>query len=147
MDVVLRSNVPNVGLAGEVVKVKDGYARNFLIPRGLAFEATAANKRRIEAEATHRASRHAADEATARELAARLAQVAVTIPAKAGEGDRLFGSITTSDIAAALAPLGFTVDKRAIELEEPIRTLGPHQVPIRLHPAVRADLRVTVVRE
>ncbi len=147
MDVILRSDVSNLGRAGEVVKVKDGYARNFLIPRGLAYHATEGNKARIATEDRRRASQVAAEQAGAQELAGRLAAAELHFTAKAGEGDRLFGSVTAGDIAAKLAEAGFALDKRQIELEEPIRTVGPHLVPVRLHPAVRAEVRVWVVKE
>jgi large subunit ribosomal protein L9 len=147
MDVILTADVAHLGKAGEVVKVKDGYARNFLLPEGLAYQATEANKRRIEAEAGRRASSQAAEKSVAEEAAGKLREVSLTFTAKAGEGDRLFGSITTAEIAAKLAEAGHRVDKRSIELDEPIRTVGEHQVPIRLHPAVRAEVRIRVVKE
>jgi large subunit ribosomal protein L9 len=147
MDVILTADVANLGSAGDVVKVKDGYARNFLIPEGLAYLATEGNKRRIATEAGRRASTAAAEQSAAEAAAGNLQQVSLTFTAKAGEGDRLFGSITAGDIAAKLAEAGHRIDKRSIELSEPIRTIGTHQVPVRLHSAVRANVRVTVVKE
>jgi large subunit ribosomal protein L9 len=147
MDVILRSDVAHLGKAGEMVKVKDGFGRNFLIPRGLAYHATDANKRRVEAEASRQVSRAAAAQTVAAETAATLEQVSLTFTVKAGEGDRLFGSITAGDIAAKLGEAGHPVDKRAIELEEPIRMIGVYKVPVRLHSAVRAEVRVWVVKE
>ena len=147
MDIILRSDVAHLGKAGEVVKVKDGYGRNYLIPRGLAYQATEMNKRQIATESKRRATQVAAEQSTADALAAKLGAVEIHFTAKAGEGEKLFGSVTTTDIAAKLAEQGFTVDKRDIELEEPIRTVGAHRVPIRLHPAVRAEVRVWVVKE
>ena len=147
MDVILVADVAHLGRAGEVVKVRDGYGRNFLIPEGLAHLATEANKRRIEAQAGRRATTAAAEQSAAEETAGKLRQVSLTFSAKAGEGDRLFGSITAADIAAKLAEAGHKVDKRSIELKEPIRTIGVHQVPIRLHSAVRAEVNVSVVKE
>ena len=147
MDVILTSDVAHLGQAGEVVRVKDGYARNFLIPGGLAYHATEANKRRIATEAGRQANRAASEQSAAEERAAQLRQVSLTFTAKAGEGDRLFGSITAADIAQKLAEAGQKVDKRNIELEEPIRAIGVYQVAVRLHPAVRAEVRVWVVKE
>jgi large subunit ribosomal protein L9 len=147
MEVILREDVKSLGKAGELVKVKPGYARNFLLPKGLAYEATEGNRKRILAESKARAARAAEETSAAQASAAKLAGVTVTLTRKAGEGDRLFGSITAQDIADALAKQGHAVDKRKIELEHPIKTLGAHTVPIRLHHEVQADLRVTVVAE
>lgn len=147
MDVILRSDVTHLGKAGEVVKVKDGYARNYLIPRGLAYHATEDSKRQVASEAKRRETHVAAEQGAAEVIAAKLGAVEVTFTAKAGEGDKLFGSVTAADIATKLGEQGFSVDKRAIELEEPIRTVGAFKVPIRLHPAVRAEVRVWVVKE
>jgi large subunit ribosomal protein L9 len=146
MDVILRTDVDSLGKAGEIVTVKDGYGRNYLLPRGLAYPATAGNKKRVAAEARHRDSRDAERQAGAEALAARIAAVDLTFPMQAGEGDKLFGSVTAADIAAKLAEAGVTIDKRAIELEEPIKVVGVTKVPIRLHSAVRPDLRVWVVK-
>ncbi len=147
MDVILKKHVINVGRAGEVVSVKPGYARNYLIPQGLALPATKANQRRIEAEAKHRSVQLAAELGDAEALAAALENVSTTFHAKAGEGDKLFGSVTSADIADRLAELGFTVDKRHIELKEPLKMIGIHKVPIRLHPDVRAEVEVSVAKE
>ncbi len=147
MDVILTADVAHLGKTGEVVKVKDGYARNFLIPGGLAYHATEGNKQRIAAEAGRRASNAATEQVAAEGIAAKLREVSLTFTAKGGENDRLFGSITAADVAAKLAEAGHRVDKRSIELEEPIRTIGDHQVAVRLHPAVRAEVRVRVVKE
>jgi large subunit ribosomal protein L9 len=147
MDVILRESVENVGRAGEVVKVKDGYARNFLIPKGLAYAATAANKRRAEAESQRVVGKLAAQQGDAEALAAQLAGLELRFTMKAGEGDKLFGSITSADIAARIAEQGLTVDKRVIELEEPIKMIGVYQVPIRLHSEVRGEVQVWVDKE
>ncbi len=147
MEVILREDVKDLGKAGALVRVKPGYARNYLLPRGLAYEATDGNKRRIENEQRARATRLSAEKGDATELAARLATVRLTFKAKAGEGDKLFGSITTADLAEALAKAGYSVDKRKIELGHPIKTLGSHAVPIRLHPEVPAEFTVTVESE
>jgi large subunit ribosomal protein L9 len=147
MEVILRDDVPNLGRVGEIVKVKDGFARNYLIPQGLAYAATPGNKRRIESEAKRRTIRLAEQKSDAEATAARLAGVALAFTAKAGEGDKLFGSITSADIAKQLAQQGYTVDKRIIELAEPIRMIGDWSVRIRLHPEVRAEIMVSVTRE
>lgn len=147
MEVILREDVKSLGKAGALVRVKPGYARNFLLPQGLAYEATAGNKKRIEAESRARLARAAQDRAEADAQAAKLGAVALTIAAKAGEGDRLFGSITAQDIADRLAQAGHAVDKRRIELDHPIKQLGEHTVAVRLHPEVHAAVRVTVVPE
>ncbi|MEP6474609.1 MAG: 50S ribosomal protein L9, partial [Gemmatimonadota bacterium] len=132
MELILREDVSNLGKAGELVKVKDGFGRNFLLPRGLAYEATPGNKKRIEAESKSRTARQTAERAEATALAAKLGAVKLTIARKAGEENRLFGSITAQDIADALAEAGQPVDKRKIELEHPIKTLGFHSVPVRV---------------
>jgi large subunit ribosomal protein L9 len=129
------------------VKVKPGYARNYLLPKGLAYEATEGNRKRILAESKARAVRAEQEAGEARALAQQLSGVAVTLKRKAGEGDRLFGSITAQDLADALAAQGHAVDKRRIELEHPIKTVGQHNVAIRLHHDVTAEIRVTVVPE
>jgi len=147
MEVILREDVQSLGRAGDLVRVKPGYARNFLLPKGLAYEATEGNKKRIAAEGKAREVRMAAERGSAQELATRLAGLALNLTAKAGEGDRLFGSITAQDIADAVAARGIELDKRKIVLEHPIKTLGSHSVPVRLHADVQADLSVTVVAE
>lgn len=147
MDVILREDVKSLGKAGELVRVRPGYARNFLLPKGLAYEATEGNKKRIQGEQKARAGRLAEEKAGAEAEAANLAEATVTIPAKAGEEGKLFGSVTAQDIAAALAAAGRTVDRRRIDLEHPIKVLGWHTVAIRLHPEVAAEVRVQVVPE
>jgi large subunit ribosomal protein L9 len=147
MEVILRETIANVGRAGEIVKVKSGYARNFLIPKGLAYQATAANKKRVESEAVKRAQRMEAEKADAEILAEKIEQVSVEFTVKAGEGDKLFGSITSADIAEKLATHGYQIDKRVIELDEPIKMIGIYTVPIRLHAEVHPEIRVWVVKE
>jgi large subunit ribosomal protein L9 len=144
MDVILRRPVNNLGRAGEIVKVKPGYARNFLIPNGLAYEATEANKKRAAAEATRIADKLAADRESAESIAQRLAALELRFEAKSGEGDRLFGSITSTDLAERLAESGVELDKRIIELDHPIKTIGAYTVPVRLHPEVHGELKVWV---
>ncbi len=147
MEVILREDVKSLGRAGELVKVKPGYARNFLLPQGLAFEATEGNRKRIEAESKSRNARQAQERSEAEAQAAKLAAVSITLTRKAGEGDRLFGSITAQDIADALAAKGQSVDKRKIELEHPIKTIGEHTVPVQLHHDVVAQVKITVAGE
>jgi len=147
IEVILREDVKNLGKAGALVRVKPGYARNFLLPRGLAYEASPGNKKRIEAEQRARLTRASSERDEADALATRLAAVHLKLKAKSGEGERLFGSITTADLAASLADAGFPVDRRKIELEHPIKQLGTHTVSIRLHPEVHAEVKVTVEPE
>ena len=147
MEVILRENVKDLGKAGELVKVKPGYARNFLLPKGRAYEATEGNKKRIEGERKARATRDAAERTEAEKRAQAIAGLTVTLTGKAGEEGKLFGSITAQDIADAVAAQGQEVDRRRIELDQPIKTLGYHTVPVRLHPDVQAEIRVQVVAE
>ncbi|HTO72583.1 MAG TPA: 50S ribosomal protein L9 [Gemmatimonadales bacterium] len=147
MEVILRDNVDKLGKAGDLVKVKPGFARNFLLPKGLAYEATPGNKKRIEAEAKSRLAKQAAERTEAQATAARLNGVKLTLTRKAGEENRLFGSITSQDVADALAAAGHEVDKRKIDLEHPIKTLGVHTVPVRVYHDVHAELQLTVVAE
>ncbi len=147
IEVILREDVKSLGKAGEMVRVKPGYARNFLLPHGLAFEATEGNKRRIEAQTRARGVRDQAERTEAERFAAKLGGVTLTLTGKAGEEGKLFGSITAQDVADALAAEGHVVDRRRIELEHPIKTLGQHTVAVRLHPDVQAEVRVAVVAE
>src|SRR5712692_9752842 len=147
MEVILREDVQHLGAAGEVVKVKDGYARNYLLPKGLAYPATDANKRKIAYEAARIATQRAAEKGAAETEAARVAAVQLTFPMKVGEEDKLYGSVTASDIQRKLEELGIHVDKRKVDLPEPIRELGDFHIGIKLHPEVRPEVRVTVVKE
>jgi large subunit ribosomal protein L9 len=147
IEVILREDVKSLGKAGEMVRVKPGYARNFLLPQGLAFEATEGNKKRIAAETRARGVRNQAERTEAERFAATLGAVTLTLTGKAGEEGKLFGSITSQDIADALAAQGHQVDRRRIELEHPIKTLGQHTVGVRLHPEVHAEVRVSVAAE
>jgi large subunit ribosomal protein L9 len=147
IEVILREDIRTLGRAGELVRVKPGYARNYLLPQGLAYEATEGNKKRIAAETRVRNARSQAEQAEAERFAATLNQVSLTLSGKAGEEGKLFGSITSQDIADALGRQGHIVDRRKIELEHPIKTTGSHTVEIRLHPEVHAELRVSVVAE
>ncbi|OGU28986.1 MAG: 50S ribosomal protein L9 [Gemmatimonadetes bacterium RIFCSPLOWO2_12_FULL_68_9] len=147
MEVILRDDVTHLGKAGDVVTVKNGYARNYLIPHGLAYQATAGNKRRIEVESQRRDAQVASQRAEASELAERLASASLTFTVRTGEGDKLFGSITAADIAEKLKEQGFAVDKRRVELEEPIKMVGIYKVPVRLEAGVVGEVRVWVVKE
>jgi large subunit ribosomal protein L9 len=144
MEVILREDVKGLGKAGQVVKVKPGYARNFLMPNNLAYEATEGNKKRIAAENAAKGAKLAAEKAEAEAFAGRLAAATATITAKAGDEGKLFGSIGGNDIAEALAKLGHVVDKRKIDLEHPIKAVGEYTVPVKLHPEVVARVRVAV---
>lgn len=147
IEVILREDIKTLGRAGEMVRVKPGYARNYLLPQGLAYEATEGNKKRVAAESRVRTARNQAERTDAERLATRLREVSLTLSGKAGEEGKLFGSITSQDIADALARQGHTVDRRRIELEHPIKTVGEHSVAVRLHPEVQAELRISVVAE
>jgi large subunit ribosomal protein L9 len=147
MEVILREDVQHLGSAGQVVKVKDGYARNFLLPKGLAYPATEANKKRIAHEAERVAQQRAAERGAAETEASRIAEVHLTFPVKVGEEDKLYGSVTASDIQRKLDELGIKVDKRRVDLPEPIRELGEFRVGIKLHPDVRPEIQVTVIKE
>lgn len=148
MEVILKQDVKNVGRTGQVVKVANGYGRNFLIPRGLAVEATPAGLRDLATEKDREARRVAQELRAATEVAARLEGLTLTIPARAGETGRLFGSVTNQDIARSIKDaVGLEVDRRKVELPEPIRELGRHEIKIKLNPHVTATIRVEVVRQ
>jgi large subunit ribosomal protein L9 len=144
IEVILKEHVEHLGRRGEVVKVANGYARNFLFPRKLALAVTAENKRQIERERAKEA-REAEDVQIAQALATRLEAIEIAISRRVGENDTLFGSVTSADIAEALAARELGVDRRKIQLAEPLKTLGDHVVPVRLHRDVTADVKVKVV--
>ncbi len=147
IEVILREDVKSLGRTGELVRVKPGYARNYLLPHGLAYEASEGNKKRIAAETKARGVRNTAEKTEAEQAAAKRSAVSLTIPGKAGEEGKLFGSVTAQDVADALGREGHAVDRRRIELEHPIKSLGEHLVSVRLHPEVHAEVRVSVVAE
>jgi len=147
MEIILREDVEKLGSRGDVVKVAAGYARNFLLPKKLAVAATDANKKIVEQERQAHLRREAKAAGEAQELAKLLGLVRVTIPRKAGENDQLFGSVTAADISDALAAQKYTVDRKRISLDEPIRTLGEHKVTLRLHRDVTAEITVNVTKE
>ncbi|MCD6377179.1 MAG: 50S ribosomal protein L9 [Caldisericaceae bacterium] len=147
MEIILRRDYQGLGKTGDVVKVKDGYARNFLIPKGIAYLASKENKKRLENELKLKSWRVEKEKLAAEELAKKLANVSCTIPVQVGEEDKLFGSVTSQNIAEALAAQGIEVDRRKIQLEEPIKSLGIYSVPIKLHSEVEATVKVWVVKE
>jgi large subunit ribosomal protein L9 len=147
MEVILRDHVENLGQRGEIVKVADGYARNFLLPRKLALPATDANKKWVERERKITEARDAEERGAAENIATRLGALDLTIRRKVGENDQLYGSVTNADIAELIAAKGFEVDRRKILLPDPIKTLGENTVPVKLHRDVTAQLKVTVARE
>ena len=145
MEVILREHVDNLGRRGDVVKVAAGYARNYLLPRKLALAVTVANKRQIERERTSAEARDAEERVGAEALAQRIGQVDIEIARRVGENDTMYGSVTTADIAQALHAKGFEVDKRKITLPEPLKSVGEHTVPVRIHRDVTAQVKVKVV--
>ena len=145
--IILRQDMENLGEAGDIVDVAAGFARNYLLPQGFAYEATDANVRRHEEELRHVAQRSSRDLERAESQAEKLEGVSVTFRVKAGEEGRLFGSVTSSDIAGALAELGHEIDRHIIRLEEPIKQLGVYKVPVRLHAEVQPEVSVWVVAE
>ena len=147
MDIILREDVQHLGKAGEVVKVKDGYARNFLLPKGLAYPATEGNRKRIAFEAARIVRQRASEKEVAEGEAATLAGLSLTFPMKVGEEDKLYGSVTAGDIQRRLEEQGTHVDKRKVDLPEPIRSLGEFKVGIKLHAEVRPEITVAVVKE
>ena len=147
MDVILREDIDTLGTRGEVVKVAAGYARNFLLPKKLAVAATDSNRKIVEQEKQAHLRREAKEVGEMQELAKLVGAVTVTISRKAGESDQLFGSVTAADIADALVAQKFTIERRKIQLDEPIRSLGEHKVAIKLHKDVTAEITVNVTRE
>jgi len=147
MELILREDVEKLGTRGQLVKVASGYARNFLLPKRLAVAATDANKKIVEQERQAHLRKEAKLVSDASDLAKMMADVSVTIAQKAGENDQLFGSVTSKDIAEALEQQGYSIDRRKIALDEPIRTLGEYKVTVRLHREVPAEITVRVVRE
>lgn len=147
MEIILKQDVDKIGKRGEVLKVKDGFANNFLIPKGLAVSKTPANLRKLEEE---KQKSQVASEKTRKEAEAlklRLADLSLTIAALSKEGDELYGSITAQDIAGALKEEGFGIDKSSILLDEPVKSLGIYEIPIKLHPEILAKVKVWVVKK
>jgi large subunit ribosomal protein L9 len=145
IEVILRDHVEHLGRRGEIVKVADGYARNYLLPRKLALAVTDENKRQIEREKAKADVREAQELAEAQALAARVEGTEITIARRVGEHDTLYGSVTAADIAEALAARDITVDRRRVQLPDPLKALGEHVVPVRIHRDVTASVKVSVV--
>ena len=147
MEIILRQAVENLGKTGDVVKVKSGYARNYLLPHGLAYEATPGNLKRIQQERDRLEAAENERRTAAQGLAEKIEQVSLTFSARVGEEGKLFGSVTAADIAAQLEAQGFHLEKRQIDLHEPIKALGVYRVPIRLHADVKPEVRVWVIKQ
>ncbi|HKW16103.1 MAG TPA: 50S ribosomal protein L9 [Terriglobales bacterium] len=147
MEVILKEDVMKLGSRGDVVKVAEGYGRNFLLPRRLAIEATVGNKKVIEQMRAAAVRRSAKEKAQAEELAKQFDGVSVSFERRSGEHDQLFGSVTSGDLADALEKKGFNIDRRKIQLHEPLKTLGEFTVPVRLHKDVTAHLKVVIAKE
>jgi large subunit ribosomal protein L9 len=147
MEVILREDVEKLGGRGELVRVADGYARNYLLPKKMAVVATDANRKIVEQERQSHLRKEAKLVSEMQDLAKLVSGTEITIAQKVGENDQLFGSVTAQNIADALEKKGFTIDRRKIQLADPIRTLGDHTVPVRLHRDVAADVVVHVVKE
>jgi large subunit ribosomal protein L9 len=147
MEVILREDVEKLGSRGEVVKVASGYARNFLLPKKLAVAATDSNKKIVEQERQAHLRKEAKFKGEAEDLGKLLTGVTVTISQKAGENGQLFGSVTSKDVADALAAKNYTIDRRKIQLDEPIKQLGEFKVPVRLHKDVTAEVTVQVMKD
>jgi large subunit ribosomal protein L9 len=147
MEVILKEDVPKLGARGDVVKVAEGYGRNYLLPRKLAIEASTGNKAVIEQMKAASVRRSAKEKAQAEDLAKLFEGVSVSFQRRSGEHDQLFGSVTSGDVADALAKKGFNVDRRKIQLHEPLKTLGEFTVPIKLHRDVTTHLKVVIEKE
>ena len=147
MEIILRQAVENLGKPGDVVKVKSGYARNYLLPHGLAYEATPGNLKRIQQERDRLDAAENERRGVAQGLAEKLEQVSLTFSARVGEEGKLFGSVTAADIAQQLEAQGYHIEKRQIDLHEPIKALGVYRVPIRLHPEVKPEIKVWVIKQ
>jgi large subunit ribosomal protein L9 len=147
MEIILRQAVENLGSPGDVVKVKSGYARNYLLPHGLAYEATPGNLKRIQQERDRLDAAENERRGVAQGLAEKLEQVSLTFSARVGDEGKLFGSVTAADIAQQLEAQGFHLEKRQIDLHDPIKALGVYRVPIRLHADVKPEVRVWVIKQ
>ena len=147
MELILREDVPKLGHRGDLVKVTDGYARNFLLPRKLAVAATAGNRKMVEQLREAAVRLEATERGDAEKLAGLLTGVVLTVRRKAGEGDHLFCSVTSLDVAEALAAKGFQIDRRKVHLEDPIKHLGEFDVPLKLHKSVTATVKIQINKE
>ena len=147
MEIILREHVEHLGKRGEIVKVSDGYARNYLLPRNLALPATEGNKKHVERERKKMETREAEEKGQAEAIAARLAAIDISIARRVGETEQLYGSVTAADITDFLKAKGFDIDRRKLILPEAIKTVGEHSVPLKLHREVTVPLKVKVVKE
>ena len=147
MEVILRQHVDNLGKRGEIVKVADGYARNYLLPRKLALPANEGNRKHVERERKIMESREAEEKSSAEAISSRLSLIDISIARRVGDTEQLYGSVTTADIADYLKAKGFDVDRRKLILPEPIKSLGEYDVPLKLHREVTVPLKVKVVKE
>jgi large subunit ribosomal protein L9 len=147
MQIILQEDVEKLGTRGQLVEVAEGYARNFLLPRKLGLEATAGNLKRLEKMRANFAKKEATEKAAAQQQGDLLAAVSLEFTRKAGENDQLFGSVTSGDIAEALAAKGFEIDKKRIVLAEPIKIMGEYEVPVKLHREVSANVKIAVKKE
>ncbi|MBM4175221.1 MAG: 50S ribosomal protein L9 [Ignavibacteria bacterium] len=147
MKVILRENFETLGKIGDIVDVKDGYARNFLIPKNLVYEATAGNLKALEEEKKRFSQKILKEKKAAEKLSSELEKISISIPVQVGEEDKIFGTVTTQMISEALAEKGFEIDKKKIDIEEQIKTLGIYSVLIKLHPDVSPKVKVWVVRQ
>ena len=147
MELILRQDVDKLGRRGEIVKVAEGFARNYLLPRGMGMPVNAANKAMVEKEKKAHEARLAKEKAEFESLAGRIGGLRFVAPRKVGENETLYGSVTSGDIADFLKTKGIEIDKRKVLLDEPVKTLGEHEVRIKLHPEVQASLRLLVTKE
>jgi large subunit ribosomal protein L9 len=147
MEIILRQAVENLGKPGDVVKVKSGYARNYLLPHGLAYEATPGNLKRIQQERERLDAAENERRSAAQAIAEKLEQVSLTFSARVGDEGKLFGSVTAADIATQLEAQGFHIEKRQIDLHDAIKALGVYRVPVRLHADVKPEVRVWVIKQ
>lgn len=147
MEVILRQDVEKIGKAGQVIKVKDGYARNFLIPNGLAMPVNSVNLKKLEQERQAKIQQFEKVKKEAEGLKEKLSSVSLTIPALVQEENKLYGSITAQDVSRALKDEGFNIDRNSILLDEPIKSLGIYEVPVRLHPEISTKLKLWVVKK
>jgi len=147
MQIILQEDVEKLGNRGELVEVAEGYARNFLLPRKLGLEATAGNLKRLERMRAHFAKKEATEKDAAQKQGEQLAAVSLEFTRKAGENDQLFGSVTSLDVAEALAGKGFEIDRKKIALAEPIKVMGDYEVPVKLHREVIVNVKVAVKKE
>jgi large subunit ribosomal protein L9 len=147
MQIILQEDVEKLGTRGQLVEVAEGYARNFLLPRKLGLEATAGNMKRLEKMRAAFAKKSADEKESAQKLAELLAGVSLTLSRKAGDNDQLFGSVTSGDVAEALKAQGYEIEKRKIDLKDPIKLVGEYEVPIKLHREVSATVKLAVKKE